>query len=118
MLFIYRQSLSSSTDVNETLVLKQQVENIQCLVHLYIFSTYSHKNKYFLFVITNKKIYFIKTDFIEERRPGLVTSEGFAYNFVKMLAGPHRHQAKVNLYHHKKTRVSKLLISIFSTTIS
>lgn len=69
---------------------------------LYIFDLFT-QNKYFLFVITNKKIYFIKTDFIEERRPGLVTSEGFAYIFVKMLAGPHRHHAKVNLYHHKKT---------------
>lgn len=48
------------------LVLLHQVENIQGFVHPYIFSTYSHKNKYFHLVTNykieprNKKIYFIK----------------------------------------------------------
>ncbi|MFP3511010.1 hypothetical protein SB775_15365 [Peribacillus sp. SIMBA_075] len=32
-----------------------KVENIQGFVHLYIFSTYSHKNKYF-HLVTNYKI--------------------------------------------------------------
>lgn len=85
---------------------------------LYIFDLFTQKQIFPFLLSRTKRIYFIKTDFIEERRPVLVTSEGIAYIFVKMLAGPHRHQAKVNLYHHKKTRVSKLLISIFSTTIS
>ena len=58
MLFIFRQNLSSSTDVTDKLVLTSRKYTRLCSP--YIFSTYLHKNKYFHLVTKNKKIYFIK----------------------------------------------------------
>ena len=76
MLFIFRPSLISSTVVNDKLVLLHRVENIQSFVHPYIFSTYSHKNKYSHLLTNlkiepkNKKFYFIKkTAFNESNSP-------------------------------------------------
>ena len=58
MLFIFRQSLSSSTDVNDKLVL--QVENIQGFVHLIYFRLIYIKIDISIWLLQNKKIYFIK----------------------------------------------------------
>ena len=84
---------------------------------LYIFDLFTQK-QIFPFCYHEQKDLLHKNRLYRRETAGLVASEGFAYIFVKIVAGPHRYQAKVNLYHHKKTRVSKLLISIFSTTIS
>lgn len=62
--------------MNDKLALLYQVENVQSFVHPYIFSTYSHKNKYSHLLTNykiepkNKKIYFIKkTAFNESNSP-------------------------------------------------